>query len=100
MIQFQNSTPCGPPPLFQVLPRGEALSGAGPTPLLHFDDLERIAPDDLARVCEWLTEKVDSLCAQLKPDSQEVRESCWERPHMGPHLGPHLGPHTPIRSCL
>ena len=75
MILFQCNTLSISPPLFQVLPRGEALSGLGPTPLLHFDDLERIAPDDLARVCEWLTEKVDSLCAQLKPDSQEVRES-------------------------
>lgn len=38
--------------------------------MLQFEDLTRLSPDHLGRVCEWLTEKVDALCAQLKPDSK------------------------------
>jgi len=63
----------------QNLPKGTALSrgleGSLGSPLLHFDDLARLSPDNLGRVCEWLTEKVDSLCAQLKPDSKVILET-------------------------
>ena len=85
----------------QVLPEGtEPGSGypcsvwqGGDQPLLHFGDLEVLAPDHLSRVCEWLTEKVDSLCAQLKPDSKEVRggrlgqgtRACTRRKASNPH---------------
>jgi len=38
---------------------------------LFFEDLEKITPEDVARLYEWLTEKVDSLCSRLKPDPKD-----------------------------
>lgn len=38
---------------------------------LFFEDLEKLPPEEVARLYEWLTEKVDSLCAKLKPDPKE-----------------------------
>ncbi len=44
---------------------------------LHsFEDLENLLPDDVSRIVEWLTEKVDALSTKLKPepkDEDEVR---------------------------
>lgn len=42
---------------------------------LFFEDLEKLPPDEIARLYEWLTEKVDSLCAKLKPDPKEEEVS-------------------------
>ena len=41
---------------------------------LFFEDLDRLAPEDVARICEWLTEKVDSFSAKIKPEAKEVEE--------------------------
>eukprot|EP00210_Caulerpa_lentillifera_P004712 g4496.t1 len=38
---------------------------------LFFEDLEKLTPEDVARLYEWLTEKVDGLCSRLKPDPKE-----------------------------
>lgn len=40
-----------------------------------FEDLENLAPDDVTRIVEWLTEKVDALSTKLKPElkDEEVR---------------------------
>lgn len=41
----------------------------------RYEDLERLGTDDLARITEWLTEKVDALSTRLKaePKEDEVR---------------------------
>ena len=41
---------------------------------LFFEDLDRLVPEDVARICEWLTEKVDSFSAKIKPEAKEVEE--------------------------
>lgn len=43
----------------------------------RYEDLERLPTDDLARITEWLTEKVDALSTRLKaePKEDEVRVS-------------------------
>ena len=38
---------------------------------LFFEDFEKITPEDVAKLYEWLTEKVDALCAKLKPDPKD-----------------------------
>lgn len=38
----------------------------------------------MARIVEWLTEKVDALSTKLKPepkDEEEVRKQCWKHHH-------------------
>lgn len=55
---------------FQALPDLEAISRSGQ---LQLEDLAKLLPEDRLHICEWLTEKVDALCAQLKPNSKEVR---------------------------
>ena len=41
---------------------------------LFFEDLEKMAPTDVARISEWLTERVDSFSAKLKPEAKELLE--------------------------
>ena len=41
---------------------------------LFFEDLEKLAPADVARICEWLTERVDIFSAKLKPEAKELLE--------------------------
>lgn len=38
---------------------------------LFFEDFEKISPEDVAKLYEWLTEKVDALCSKLKPDPKD-----------------------------
>ena len=38
---------------------------------LFFEDFEKITPEDVAKLYEWLTEKVDALCSKLKPDPKD-----------------------------
>lgn len=42
---------------------------------LYFEDLEKVPGEEVARICEWLTEKVDALSTKLKaePKDEEVR---------------------------
>jgi hypothetical protein len=43
---------------------------------LFYEDLEKLPPEDVAIICEWLTEKVDGFSSRLKPepkDEEEVR---------------------------
>lgn len=44
---------------------------------LAFEDLEKITPDDAARIVEWLTEKIDALGTRLKPEPKEQEEVGW-----------------------
>jgi hypothetical protein len=41
----------------------------------RYEDLERLPTEELARITEWLTEKVDALSTRLKaePKEDEVR---------------------------
>ena len=41
---------------------------------LFYEDLDRLAPEDVARIREWLTEKVDTFSAKIKPEAKEVQE--------------------------
>ena len=41
---------------------------------LFFEDLDKLAPADVARICEWLTERVDIFSAKLKPEAKELLE--------------------------
>jgi hypothetical protein len=54
-----------------------------------FEDLENIAPDDVARIVEWLTEKVDALSTRLKPEPKEDEEA---RPQAQPGRSHGHGP--------
>eukprot|EP00210_Caulerpa_lentillifera_P002504 g2401.t1 len=38
---------------------------------LFFEDFDKLAPEDVAKLYEWLTEKVDALCSKLKPDPKD-----------------------------
>lgn len=35
-------------------------------------DLERLPPEEVARICEWVTEKVDSFASKLKPEAKDA----------------------------
>ena len=57
----------------EMLPEGSRESSRAE---LFFEDLEKMAPSDVARICEWLTERVDSFSAKLKPEAKELLEVC------------------------
>ena len=46
---------------------------------LCYEDLEKLHPEEVARVCEWLTEKVDGFSSKVKPEAKDVEEE------VGPH---------------
>lgn len=48
---------------------------------LCYEDLEKLHPDEVARICEWLTEKVDGFSSKVKPEAKDVEEevSCFDR---------------------
>ncbi|KAK9824008.1 hypothetical protein WJX72_006929 [[Myrmecia] bisecta] len=46
---------------------------------LFFEDLEKLPPDEVARICEWLTEKVDSFANELQPEDQDGLEEVQEQ---------------------
>lgn len=41
---------------------------------LCFEDLEKLHPDEVARICEWLTEKVDGFSSKIKPEAKDIEE--------------------------
>ncbi|GFH10794.1 UCH domain-containing protein, partial [Haematococcus lacustris] len=43
---------------------------------LGFEDFEKILPDDLSHIVEWLTEKVDALSTRLKAEPAKPGEEC------------------------
>ena len=43
----------------------------------YFEDLEKLSGDDVARISEWLTEKVDALSTRLKAEPKEEEVSGW-----------------------
>lgn len=42
--------------------------------MCSFEDLENLLPDDVSRIVEWFTEKVDALSTKLKPEPKEDEE--------------------------
>jgi hypothetical protein len=44
------------------------LGGAAAAGELHFEDLERLAPEELARLAEWMVERIDGLAVKLRAD--------------------------------
>lgn len=38
------------------------------------EDLDRLEPEDVARICEWLTEKVDRFSGKIKPGAKAAEE--------------------------
>ncbi|GLI67376.1 hypothetical protein VaNZ11_011557 [Volvox africanus] len=64
--------------VMEILPEGHRET----TKLeLSFEDLENLLPDDVSRIVEWLTEKVDALSTKLKPEPKEDEEE--EEENMG-----------------
>ena len=45
----------------------------------RYEDLERLPPEELARITEWLTEKVDALSTRLKAEPKEDEVRIWSR---------------------
>lgn len=41
---------------------------------LVYDDFEKMHPDDVARFCEWLTEKVDGYSSKIKLEAKDIEE--------------------------
>lgn len=48
---------------------------------LHYEDLEKLPAEEVARVAEWLTEKVDALSSRLKAEQRE--DEVGHRPGIG-----------------
>lgn len=42
---------------------------------LHYEDLEKIPPEEVTHIAEWLTEKVDALSSRLKAEQREEEVS-------------------------
>ena len=41
---------------------------------LFFDDLEKLPTMEVARICEWLTEKVDGFSSKTRAEPKEAEE--------------------------
>ena len=41
---------------------------------LCYEDLEKLHPDEVARICEWLTEKLDGFSSKIKPEAKDIEE--------------------------
>ena len=41
---------------------------------LIYEDFEKMHPDDVARFCEWLTEKVDGYSSKIKLEAKDLEE--------------------------
>mmetsp|Transcript_9701 Transcript_9701/g.26290 ORF Transcript_9701/g.26290 Transcript_9701/m.26290 type:complete len:665 (+) Transcript_9701:145-2139(+) len=50
---------------------------------LSFEDLDKLVPEDVASILEWLTEKVDALSTRLKAEPKESEELEEEEENMG-----------------
>ena len=44
------------------------------TALILPADLDKLQPEEIAHICEWLTEKVDSYSSRLNPEAKDVTE--------------------------
>lgn len=53
----------------EVLPEGQRESSRTE---LFYEDLDRLPPDEVARICEWITEKIDGFSAKLKPEAKDA----------------------------
>ncbi|GAB4814795.1 hypothetical protein N2152v2_001841 [Parachlorella kessleri] len=62
--------------LAELLPEGARDSSRTE---LFFEDLEKLPPEEVARMCEWLTEKLDSFSSKLKPEAKELLETVGDR---------------------
>lgn len=41
---------------------------------LSYEDFDKMHPDDVARFCEWLTEKVDGYSSKIKLEAKDLEE--------------------------
>ncbi|BDA41097.1 probable inactive ubiquitin carboxyl-terminal hydrolase 54 at C-terminar half [Coccomyxa sp. Obi] len=57
--------------IMEVLPEGARDTKPSE---LAYEDLEKMPPEDIMRICEWLTDKVDGFSARIKPEPKEVEE--------------------------
>lgn len=62
----------------EVLPEGQRESSRTE---LFYEDLDRLSPDDVARISEWITEKVDGFSAKLKPEAKDAELEVWQAGH-------------------
>ena len=58
---------------------------------LFFDDLEKLPSMEVARICEWLTEKVDGFSSKTRAEPKEAEEeaslhSCLTPMHSMPGI--------------
>ncbi len=61
--------------VMETLPEGSRETRANE---LYFEDLEKMNPDDVTRIAEWLTEKVDAFSSKVKPEAKDLEEEvCW-----------------------
>lgn len=49
---------------------------------LCYEDLEKLHPDEVARICEWVTEKVDGFSSKIKPEAKDVEEEVGSISHL------------------
>ena len=47
---------------------------------LCYEDLEKLHPDEVARICEWLTEKLDGFSSKIKPEAKDIEEEVFFPP--------------------
>lgn len=45
---------------------------------LFFDDLEKLPSMEVARICEWLTEKVDGFSSKTRAEPKDAEEEVCE----------------------
>eukprot|EP00884_Botryococcus_braunii_P009363 jgi/Botrbrau1/18428/Bobra.0072s0020.2 len=41
---------------------------------VHYDDFEKLPQDEVSRICEWMTEKIDGFATKLKAEPKDVDE--------------------------
>ena len=46
---------------------------------LFFDDLEKLPSMEVARICEWLTEKVDGFSSKTRAEPKDAEEEVCQR---------------------
>lgn len=61
----------------EVLPEGSRRTTRAE---LAYEDLESLPPEDVARACDWVLEKVDSISGKLKPEAKELELEDDEEP--------------------
>ncbi|KAL6765006.1 hypothetical protein V8C86DRAFT_2467238 [Haematococcus lacustris] len=66
--------------IMEILPEEQRDTTKGD---LGFEDFEKILPDDLSHIVEWLTEKVDALSTRLKAEPAKPGEELEDEENMG-----------------